>query len=59
VSIVISPELAGLMMAVSSITVTLNTLLLKRFKPSIRHTDKPTRGAGQPHWQAAPAAGGK
>jgi Cu+-exporting ATPase len=59
VSIVISPELAGLMMAVSSITVTLNTLLLKRFKPSIRHTDKPTRGAGQPQWQVAPAAGGK
>ncbi len=59
VSIVISPELAGLMMAISSITVTLNTLLLKRFKPSIRHTDKPTRGAGQPHWQVVPAAGGK
>jgi len=59
VSIVISPELAGLMMAVSSITVTLNTLLLKRFKPSIRHTDKPTRGAGQPQWQVAPVAGGK
>jgi len=35
-SLVISPEVAGLMMAVSSISVTLNTLLLKRFKPSIR-----------------------
>jgi Cu+-exporting ATPase len=46
VSIIISPELAGLLMAISSITVTLNTLLLKRFKPSIRHTDKPARGTG-------------
>ncbi|HBG74731.1 MAG: haloacid dehalogenase [Chloroflexi bacterium GWB2_49_20] len=34
-SLVISPELAGLMMAVSSISVTLNTLLLKGFKPSL------------------------
>ena len=36
ISVVISPEIAGLMMAVSSISVTLNTLLLKGFKPSIR-----------------------
>lgn len=36
VSLIISPELAGLMMAVSSVSVTLNTLLLKRFTPSIR-----------------------
>jgi Cu+-exporting ATPase len=34
-ALVISPELAGLMMAVSSITVTLNTLLLKGFRPSV------------------------
>lgn len=34
-SLVVSPELAGAMMAVSSVSVTLNTLLLKRFKPSI------------------------
>jgi Cu+-exporting ATPase len=57
--VIISPELAGLMMAASSITVTLNTLLLKRFKPSIRHTDKPTRGTGQQKLELAPAAGGK
>ena len=57
VSIIISPELAGLMMAISSVTVTLNTLLLKRFKPSIRHTDKPTRSTGQPQWQIAPVSG--
>jgi Cu+-exporting ATPase len=55
--VIISPELAGLMMAASSITVTLNTLLLKRFKSSIRHTDKPSRSAGQPQWQIAPAGG--
>jgi P-type Cu+ transporter len=41
VSVLISPEIAGLMMAVSSVTVTLNTLLLKRFTPSVR------RGGGQ------------
>lgn len=33
-AVIISPELAGLFMAISSITVTLNTLLLKGFKPS-------------------------
>ncbi|HLA99521.1 MAG TPA: heavy metal translocating P-type ATPase [Anaerolineales bacterium] len=36
IALVISPELAGLFMAVSSVTVTLNTLLLKGFKPTIR-----------------------
>lgn len=35
VSVIISPELAGLLMAVSSVSVTLNTLLLKGFKPSV------------------------
>ncbi|MBU4224257.1 MAG: HAD-IC family P-type ATPase, partial [Chloroflexi bacterium] len=34
ISLILSPELAALMMAVSSISVTLNTLLLKGFKPS-------------------------
>ena len=42
VSVIISPELAGLLMAVSSVTVTLNTLLLKGFRPTVR------RGDGQP-----------
>jgi P-type Cu+ transporter len=42
--VIISPELAGLMMAVSSISVTLNTLLLKSFKPSIGRGHKPTKG---------------
>jgi Cu+-exporting ATPase len=45
-ALIISPELAGLMMALSSVTVTLNTLLLRGFKPSIRHEDRPHRGAG-------------
>ncbi len=36
-ALVISPELAGLLMAISSLTVTLNTLLLKGFRPSLRH----------------------
>lgn len=33
--VVVSPELAGAFMAFSSVSVTLNTLLLKRFRPSI------------------------
>lgn len=45
ISLVISPELAGLMMAISSITVTLNTLLLKGFKPSFRKTNAVLLGA--------------
>src|SRR6266508_2091451 len=45
-SVVISPELAGLMMAVSSISVTLNTLLLKGFKPSIGREHNPKQGSG-------------
>lgn len=39
-TLIISPELAGLLMAVSSITVTLNTLLLKRFKPTVLRIEK-------------------
>ncbi len=38
--LVVSPELAGFMMAISSLTVTLNTLLLRGFVPSL------TRGSG-------------
>ena len=33
-SLLVSPELAALLMAFSSVSVTLNTMLLKRFKPS-------------------------
>ncbi|MBM3182171.1 MAG: heavy metal translocating P-type ATPase [Chloroflexi bacterium] len=45
-SVIISPELAGLMMAVSSISVTLNTLLLKGFKPSVGREHKSKQGSG-------------
>jgi P-type Cu+ transporter len=57
VALVVSPEIAGLMMAVSSVSVTLNTLLLKRFKPSFRR-DAPL-GPGAPATQAqlVPATG--
>ncbi len=41
-SLVVSPELAGAFMAVSSISVTLNTLLLKRFRPTLRHSEGPS-----------------
>ena len=58
IALIISPELAGLLMAISSVTVTLNTLLLKRFKPSIRREDRPQRGAGERQSQLAPATAG-
>jgi Cu+-exporting ATPase len=56
IALIISPELAGLLMAVSSVTVTLNTLLLKGFKPSARREDRPRHGAGGINVQPAPAA---
>ncbi len=34
--LVVSPELAALLMAISSVSVTLNTLLLKRFAPKVK-----------------------
>jgi len=34
--LIVSPELAAFFMAISSVSVTLNTLLLKRFQPSLR-----------------------
>lgn len=49
-ALIISPEIAGLLMAVSSITVTLNTLLLRGFKPSLRTGKKPG-GEGMPRSQ--------
>lgn len=55
-SVVISPELAGLMMAVSSISVTLNTLLLKGFKPSVGRVHKPKQGSGSAQLRSGPAS---
>jgi Cu+-exporting ATPase len=47
-SLILSPELAGLVMAISSVSVTLNTLLLKGFKPSISRERKPKQGSDSP-----------
>jgi P-type Cu+ transporter len=55
-SLVISPELAGLMMAVSSISVTLNTLLLKGFRPSIRRNQKPIQPSETPQLRSTPVS---
>jgi len=57
--LVVSPELAGAMMAVSSVSVTLNTLLLRRFKPSFhsgRQQQRQAQGPEQPRWVTEPAA---
>ena len=56
ISLIISPELAGLLMAISSITVTLNTLLLKGFKPTIRRDGRPQHGAGESKSRFSPVA---
>lgn len=58
IALIISPELAGLLMAVSSITVTLNTLLLKGFKPSIGSEGKPRQGSGSPQLRPVSASVG-
>jgi P-type Cu+ transporter len=52
-SVVISPELAGLMMAISSVSVTLNTLLLKGFKPSVTRLAQPAPALEQQFSAAA------
>jgi Cu+-exporting ATPase len=56
-SLVISPEIAGLMMAVSSISVTLNTLLLKGYKPSIGGAGKSNQGDRSSQLRPAVAPG--
>jgi Cu+-exporting ATPase len=58
-SVVISPELAGLLMAVSSISVTLNTLLLKGFKPSVGREHKPREDSGNAQLRHATASLGE
>jgi Cu+-exporting ATPase len=44
--LVVSPELAALLMALSSVTVTLNTLLLRRFVPSLKREVATLRPSG-------------
>lgn len=56
-SVIISPELAGLMMAVSSVSVTLNTLLLKGFKPSVGRGQKTDRGSNSSLRQVTASTG--
>lgn len=56
-ALVISPELAGLMMALSSVSVTLNTLLLKGFKPASRHGDRLLQRVESPPGLAPVATG--
>jgi Cu+-exporting ATPase len=46
IALVVSPELASAFMAISSVSVTLNTLLLKRFVPSVQRRQG-GRGAPQ------------
>ncbi|HEX5943812.1 MAG TPA: heavy metal translocating P-type ATPase [Anaerolineales bacterium] len=58
VSLVISPEIAGLMMAISSVSVTLNTLLLKSFRPSIWRNQKPTHTSGPAQLRSTPVSAG-
>jgi Cu+-exporting ATPase len=59
IALIISPELAGLLMAVSSVTVTLNTLLLKRFTPTVLHAEKkPGRGLASNKPDLTPATTG-
>ncbi len=57
--LVVSPELASAFMAFRSVSVTLNTLLLKGFVPSVRRgAGRPTAGTGASRSQLAPAAAG-
>lgn len=55
--LVVSPELAGFMMAISSLTVTLNTLLLRGFVPSLKRGGAGDREVSRTasHAVAAPA----
>jgi P-type Cu+ transporter len=57
-ALIISPELAALFMAVSSVSVTLNTLLLKGFKPSIGYKHTPGQDTGSPQLRSTAASAG-
>ena len=55
--VLVSPELAALFMATSSLSVTLNTLLLKRFKPSLLRTSGLRRAPAGPPPRPTPSDG--
>jgi Cu+-exporting ATPase len=58
--VIVSPELAAAMMALSSVSVTLNTLLLRRFKPSPQHSTPAALPSAPPLERlATPAAAGR
>jgi Cu+-exporting ATPase len=42
--LVVGPELAAFFMATSSFSVTMNTLMMRGFKPSVNKGSTPTRG---------------
>lgn len=52
---IVSPELAAFLTAISSLTVTLNTTLLKRFVPTLRRQPELAAAGGR----LAPAVGGQ
>src|SRR3990170_4561068 len=52
---VVSPELAAAFMAISSVTVTMNTQLMRRFVPTLRREE--SRQEGQPPLKAARLSG--
>jgi len=56
--VIVSPELAAAMMALSSVSVTLNTLLLRRFEPSSDRKRRGTRGVGRWLGRLSPANAG-
>jgi len=55
--LVVSPEWAAFLMAVSSITVTLNTLLMRGFVPSIRREERQREAAQRPLAAATVSSG--
>ncbi len=62
--LVVSPEWAAFLMAISSLTVTLNTLLMRGFVPSLRREERQRQAAqraasGAAPTLAAPAGGAK
>lgn len=57
--VVVSPELAAFFMAISSVSVTLNTLLLKRYQPSLKTMVPVQHPQPVPKAAAVPAGGEK
>ncbi len=54
--LVVSPEWAAFLMAISSLTVTLNTLLMRRFVPTLHHSSKGrARSVSRSHRRTEPS----